>query len=696
MASKSQKSIIKSKALDLGTEKLSSSGLTLEDAKQLGIEFLEASSTAELHPSFRPLCSLKLPYHDPFGKPISDWPKGKPFYRLRYLEVGTDFASMTEAKPTRYVQEPKTVPVAYYPKNQTWGHIVNDTDESIIITEGEFKAAKACKEGFPTIGLGGVYNWKSPKNGIDWLPSLEYMVWVRRKVYIVFDSDYQSNENVCNALRQLAAKLHDEGAFVFVVTLPTLEGFDKIGLDDFLTFAGVGFADMFVQLLMEAVPLGLTNILWEFNTKYVYVQDPGLIMNQVTRTKTSPSAFKDHLESTATYQEKQLGPEGKVSFKVVPASDRWLKWPLRMEVTKLTYQPGKDKFVYLKDKRTLFNIWPGWGTEPKKGDVKPFLTLINHVFTGVEDQAKQWFLSWLAYPLQHPGIKMYSCAVLHGIRHGTGKSLIGYTLGRIYGQNFTEISQMDIHNSFNEWAEGKQFVMGDDVTGSNKRQDADFLKKLITQQELRVNGKYMPTYVVPDCINYFFTANHPDSFFLEDDDRRAFIAEVQVGPMSEEFYMDYGLWLDTGGAQAVFHYLLNFDTGDFNPAAPAFKTTAKERMIANVQSDLAGWVRQLIATPNHTLRVGNIEIKKDLFTSKELLSFYDPDGHTGTTANGLGRELARAGVRQVYQGKPIRLSDGSQARYYAVRNQDHWLLKATLPLIIKHLEENNKGKYGKY
>jgi hypothetical protein len=235
--------------------------------------------------------------------------------------------------------------------------------------------------------------------------------------------------------------------------------------------------------------------------------------------------------------------------------------------------------------------------------------------------------------------------------------------------------------------------MGDDVTGSNKRQDADFLKKLITQRELRVNGKYVPSYVVPDCINYFFTANHPDSFFLEDDDRRFFIHEVQVGPMDEAFYMEYDLWLDTGGSAAVFNYLLNLDLGDFNPAAPAFKTMAKERMIANVQSDLAGWVRSLMASPDYALRVGDVVIDKDLFTSKELLQFYDPTGKTGTTANGLGRELARAGVRQICGGKPIRLHDGSQGRYYAVRNTDKWLTE-TAQAAIKHLDDWYKKQSG--
>ena len=324
--------------------------------------------------------------------------------------------------------------------------------------------------------------------------------------------------------------------------------------------------------------------------------------------------------------------------------------------------------------------------------MKPFLKLVDHLFEGAEPEAKRWFMRWCAYPIKHPGTKLFSTAVLHGIRHGTGKSFMGFTLGRIYGKNFTEISQMDLHNHFNEWAEGKQLVMGDDVTGPNRRADADFLKKLITQRELRVNGKYVPTYVVPDCVNYFFTANHPDSFFLEDDDRRFFIHEVTVGPMPEGWYQTYERWLDKeGGTQAVFRYLLDLDLGEFNPAGPAFRTAAKERMTANVQSDLASWVRTLRSNPEQVLRVGDIIINKDLFTAKELVELYDPTGRTGTTANGLGRELSRAGVRQVLEGRPVRLSDGFQARYHAVRNPEKWLSQKSVGPLVAHLESWQKG-----
>jgi len=679
------------KALALGEAKLKSSGLTLDDAKQLRMTFLSAQQTSQLHHSFKPLCSLKLEYLDHQGQPLPDWPGAQPFYRLRYLETPTDFAALAEKKPVRYVQEPSTAPVAYYAGNQDWAQLVGDASQPLILTEGELKAAKACKEGFPTIGLGGVYNWRSHKLGLTWLPSLNPVTWLRRNVYICFDSDYKTNPMVCSALRELAEELHRRGSFVHLVDLPQLHGLEKVGLDDFLVHAGPNSVEMFRQLLVEAEPLGLTAPLWGLNDKYVYVQNPGLIVDQDTRFKASPSAFKEHLQAPLNYQERSLKADGSVSYKAVSAAAAWLKWPLRTEVTKLTYQPGGARF--LQDPRPMFNIWPGWGVQAAEGDVELFLALVNHIFTNAEPEAKDWFLRWCAYPLQHPGVKLFSSVVLHGIRHGTGKSLLGYTLARIYGENFTEISQMDLHGAFNEWAEGKQFVMGDDVTGSNKRQDADFLKKLITQRELRVNGKYVPTYTVPDCINYFFTANHPDSFFLEDDDRRFFIHEVQVGPMPEEFYMEYDLWLDTGGSAAVFNYLLQLDLGEFNPAAPAFKTAAKERMIANVQSDLAGWVRGLMATPDHVLRVGELVLDKDLFTSKELLQFYDPSGKTGTTANGLGRELARAGVRQVCGGKPVRLADGSQGRFYAIRNVDQWLTSQP-QLIADHLNKWDKKQIG--
>lgn len=689
------KKSLKSENLGRFVDKLDSSGLTRGDAKILGMKLLSASSVQRLYAKWDPIPAMQINYFNPDGTPMVDRITGEPFFRLRYLKIPLNFKSLTQ-KPARYVQRPETLPAVYYPQNQPdWPSICADPHQPLIITEGELKAAKSCKEGFPAIGVGGVYNWRSNKIGVSWLDTLAYINWRARAVYIVFDSDYRTNPMVCHALKELGEALQDKGSYVYVVSLPNLPNIEKTGLDDFLTFAGPSANKQFEQLLHEAEPLGFTQVLFNLNDRYTYIRDPGVIIDRQNLShKIAVKTFKESLEANRKYTERTIKPDGTVQYKAISAASQWMQWPLRHDVQRLTYAPGQP--TLLSD---AINTWEGWGCEPlpnklrhlKKLNVAPFLKLLDHLFTKAEPQAKFWFLQWCAYPLQNPGAKLFSSVVFHGVRHGTGKSLIGYSLARIYGKNFTEIDQDDLHDDYNSWAESKQFVMGDDVTGSNKRKDADFLKKMITQKEIRINIKYVPQYTVPDCINYFFTSQHPDSFFLEDDDRRFFIHEVRVGPLPESFYKSYMEWLDGDGPSHLFRYLLNLDLEGFNPSAAAYRTKAKERMISLSHSDLASWVRLLITNPDQVLRQGKVLAKSDLFTSKELLHLYDPDGRTGTTANGMARELGRAGLRQVADGMPIRTIDGTQARYYAVRHTEAWV-EAPLRKVTEYLNTTLLGR----
>lgn len=683
-SAKKKKPLKKTKATELAKEKLAQSELSLEAAELLGMEVLEPAQTAAL--GFEPLCALKINYFDLKGKPASDWPKAPPFYRLRYLEESNTFDKVTSAKAQRYTQAPNTVCCAYFPNNVDWESLAKDPNQAVLITEGELKAASACKHDFPTIGLGGVYNWRSLGRGVEFLPELEKIAWSKRHVYICFDSDYLTNPMVCAALAELGEALVDRGAFVYVTTLPVIEEGVKMGLDDYLLAEG---PDALAQALHMAAPLGLTQALFDFNKRYTYVKEPGLIINKERLTKTSPSAFMDHLESTRTSYERALKVDGSVSTKMVSGAKAWITWPMRDAATKLTYLPGEAQRLDGE-----FNTWPGWGCAPKKGDVKPFFALLDHLFQGAEPKAKEWFIQWCAYPIQFPGTKLFTSAVFHGVTQGTGKSLVGYTLKEIYGKNFTEISQADLHGGFNEWADGKQLVMGDDVTGSNKREDNDILKKLITQKEIRINTKYIPSYTVPDCINYFFTSNHPDAFFLEDTDRRYFIHEVLVQPLAEKFYTDFMKWLKAGGGAALFAHFQEMDLSKFNPNARAFRTAARDRLISDGQSDLGAWVRRLKGLPDQVLKLGELAIEKDLFTNKELLLLYDPLDRGKVTPNGLGRELKRAGIHQVLQGNMVQPLKGPHDRYYAVRNLEKWA-KADHNLCVKHLAEHEGDAMGR-
>ena len=674
-------------AYELALAKLATSGLDAKDFEALRFEALSPISTQNLHDSFKPLNSLKITYWDPtdLNKPLSAHPKWPPFYRLRYLRPDGD-----KKDDIRYTNEPLAGVVAYFPPNIDWPELVPDANATLIITEGELKAAKACREGYPCIGLGGVWNFRSSSMGVSFLRELEAFNWVKRRVYILFDSDVISKPGVQDALNSLAEELSLRGALPFIVFVPDGDEGKKQGLDDWcVNNPGSSIAD----LVQRHQPLTQVRKLFELNDRLVYTMDKGIVINQHTNDKMTSAQFKDAYQNI-DYSEYTLVDGGNVSLKKAPVATTWLKWPLRRQVDDMTYKPGAQKIV-TNGQHQSFNLWPGWGVIAEPGDITPFEQLLDHVFKGSDPADREWFLKWCAYPLQYPGTKMFSAAVIWGIQHGTGKSLIGYTLGRIYGKNFTEINQTHIHGGFNAWAEAKQLVMGDDVTGSNKRQDNDVLKKMVTQRELRVNTKFMPEYVVPDCVNYYFTSNHPDAFFLEDNDRRFFIHEVLTPPLDEMFYMDYMLWLDTTGPAALFDYLLKLDLSDFNPSAPARRTSAKEQMTADTRSDLGDWVNRMRLDPDSVLRIGDAVVEGDLFTSRDLLLLYDPHETKRLTANGLSRELRRAAVPRANRGAPIKGPNGTD-RFYIVRNAAQWVNAPVAELVAQLEKQLGKKHGGKY
>lgn len=103
----------------------------------------------------------------------------------------------------------------------------------LVLTEGEKKALKATQEGFPTIGLIGVWGWKDGKGADRLIPDLEFD-WRGKRVFIAFDSDLADNDNLLLAESALAQQLINRGAIVKVVRIPPGPNGEKVGLDDYL------------------------------------------------------------------------------------------------------------------------------------------------------------------------------------------------------------------------------------------------------------------------------------------------------------------------------------------------------------------------------------------------------------------------------------------------------------------------------
>ena len=205
---------------------LARSKLNGADVELLGIEPLDAAETFSLTRQRVP--AERFPYFNYRGERTE-------FYRLRFLSEVRKFGVK---KTQRYWQPPATAPQPYLPTSIDWAKVFDDPTAEIIITEGEKKSAKGCKESLNVIGLGGIWNYRSKARAMDFLPLLETVPWHGRRVMICFDTDKKPNEDVEAAAALLSDELTKRGAIVSRLRLPLLPRCEKTGLDDYLAAKG--------------------------------------------------------------------------------------------------------------------------------------------------------------------------------------------------------------------------------------------------------------------------------------------------------------------------------------------------------------------------------------------------------------------------------------------------------------------------
>lgn len=697
----------------LAADKLAESGLTLDDAAQLGITWHD--NLKDLHESFDQVPGLRFEYRDPVGAPMEARPGWGLYWRVRKLETPAEdkkgFDKQTGPAPThtpegkklkpkgmpKYSQPPNSGVSVYFPSNyDDWLDTMLDPEVSIIITEGELKAAKACKEGIPTIGLGGVNSYKSAAQGYLFLPALEHVVWAQRKVYIVFDSDLRENENVANAVNGLGEQLYLRGAIPHCVFLPTLEGAEKTGLDDYIVSEGI---EAVRQLCVDCADhLMLTKAAWQWNEENYHIRSPNCVVDRRTGEITKQ---KEYVEANRelNYPKRTLDSEGKPTITMVALASEIFTWPLHSKLDKFVYEPQHPPLAKIEGE-SAFNVWKGWGVQPVKGDIGMYQELMDHLFGDSANEAK-WYKAWIAYQLQNPGIKLKTAVLMIGA-HGAGKSMLGEIMQPIFGENYREVDIESFFSQFNEWAARSQFILANEVIvkgDEDRRKHASALKNYITRKKVTVNEKFGLKYDIADRCNIYMTANPMDSLPLENGERRYFIFKSKAGRLQKEWLDRWDKWKENGGVEALFYHLLHeVDTSWFDPMAAALETESRAAVLEYQQTDLEGLAADLM---DNGPRVGEILLTSDLFSIDQLyITLTDDQKRYAKSHALLKRALIDRGAIKVQGGTSDgRMKyEGKLVQFYALRNFPKWG-KATVEEMRKHLDDHfpsdvaKKGKF---
>lgn len=633
---------------------LKRSGLDRSDFKKLKLEILDRDATDAF--VGEPRASYRIPYFDLKGNTTA-------YSRVRFLEnfKKKTFNSKGRDGSFRYSQPFNSSPHVYLPPYFDWAKIAKDPAYKILITEGEKKAAAACKQGIPCIALGGVYGYKSQKRGMELLPELEAFQWNERAIEICYDADVMMKAEVRQALSGLAMIITQSYApasldFVF---LDAETAGPKTGLDDYLVENG---SEEFEKIPRQPYKTGAKIAL--LNTKICFVRNKTQFFDIETG-----KYFKNfgHLRE-AYMNEGEEYVDGKRTVLVV---DLWVKSATRRTVTDVVYNPGVAE---VKD--NMLNLWKPSPVLPKKQKPGKWLELVNYIMRGPE--YADWFLKWLAYPVQHPGAKLFQAPFVYGKKQGIGKTfVVDPVMEFIYGDsNFHRLGNSDVTSVYNEYVGCKQMVVTNEIylpDFSDRRAAMGTLKDMITREKVTVNEKFQPRVTYADHCNYYFSSNHADALILEPDDRRFFVIEAPDKKWDQATYRELDDWLRKGeGASVIMHYLKNLDLEDFDPKGDAMRTPWRAQLISLSKDALGEFSERLIEDVDSLLMVNGSLPDLQLFRASDLLKIFEmmyPKYRFNVTVNRMGRMLDDPRIEK----RKVRINkDAPEQTLYALLNKDDW------------------------
>jgi len=646
--------------LDVVYEYLRKRGVSKQEIEEHGLRIVPAR---ELIQAARggiirddPRLAIVFPHADPQGRPLDWWSARLVDAGLRPAAKG--WAGLTETKLGKMFCPPNEPPHGYLVPSLDWTKLQHG--DKIYIHESCIKAINGARLGYWSIGLNGVWGFTSKKHGVGLIDELRGLPWKALELnpVIVFDSNADDNWDVRGAISALAQRLHAvTGQRASHLLLPRNPGGDHWGFDDYVVHMGDVQARAFLDGEAKEVEISeFEQLRLRLNDEVCVVRSLGRIAEQDTGTLMTRGTFTEvnYAHFTCEIEDKKIN---------VPKA--WLMDERRVEVECLKYVPGGERISVGQ----YLNLWRGMGVEPAVGgSVQPWVGLL--ALQVPSEALRKWLIQWFAYPLQTLGAKLNTYVHLYG-PSGTGKNGLLAPLIKIYGDNGVVIGKDQIGSTFNSVYATRQFVNIDEIHGGTSA-DAlaitNRIKLLTTSPTLTVNRKGEPEYMVDNHVNLVTTSNYSDSIKLDEGDRRACV--IQFGRrdsmLGKEVFDNYFAWVDNGGAEALYEYLLGVDLSDFDAKGWAPFTEWKEMVTDATRGPMEKWVRDLWDDPDSVLP--RIMRGQKVFTPEQIgLAYSEGDTAKNTLGlrNAVGKRMQDLGFKRV----EIKI-DGNKVRAWIVGGRD--------------------------
>lgn len=287
---------------------------------------------------------------------------------------------------------------------------------------------------------------------------------------------------------------------------------------------------------------------------------------------------------SAAFVDKRLSPIGNLKASVWIARNRAIEG--------ITWIPGEPQLIEGRlivkagwidhPGARLFNLY----SPPKinggdAAEAGTWIELVKYVYP----ETWEHVVSWFAFRVQHPGVKINHALVLGGSTR-IGKDTIIEPLRHAVGYPNTQaIPPTALLGRFNGFFETVVLIVSEarDLGDINRYQLYDHLKQYIAAppETILIDRKNVSEYAILNRVGLIFTTNHLDGLYIPPDDARfhcSWSPRVR-GDFNDTYWRELHAWYSNGGIAHVAAYLRQLDVSLFNPKAPPPHTEAFRDMV---------------------------------------------------------------------------------------------------------------------
>lgn len=366
--------------------------------------------------------------------------------------------------------------------------------------------------------------------------------------------------------------------------------------------------------------------------------------------------------------------------------DLWLQSNLRKTATSLTFAPGRDVFMRLRDGTTAVNSWRAIVRDPRYYVPEYAAAFVDHVRYLFEDKADA-FLDWLAHIEQKPG-ELPHFGWLHVARsHGLGRGWLFGALRAVWDGNVTPALDLQriTTTPYNESLSrallaivDEAHMSTDDTYGIENQ-----LRKLMTEDEREINPKYGVMRREINAARWLIASNNLRSVPIDERDRRLDVVVLDgKPPRAPDIYkwLYAALYGDRMRlATSVGLMLAQRDISRFEAGARPVASASKQAVIDASKSQFRQLADQIVKYwPADVITMADII---NIMNEGQMLH-----SSRGTPGAAITRACEDAGmVRRLQQ---VKMRDGLVRRVWYVRNANYW---KNLPVQDELLKATNNG-----